>query len=50
MTSRGRPKKIFDINKAIELRQLGTGWRAIAKEMGVSYQTVRRYLKARGVD
>lgn len=41
----GRQKKSFDIAKAEGMRQAGKGWRTIAKEFGVSYQTIRRALQ-----
>lgn len=40
----GRKKKILDENKIIELRKLGQGYKKIAKEIGCSYQTIRRLL------
>ena len=40
----GRPKIKFDINKAIELRKQGLGYRVIGKAIGVNYQTIRRML------
>lgn len=40
----GRPVKNYDKEKAEELRRKGYGWRAIAKECGVSYQTIRKEL------
>jgi hypothetical protein len=41
----GRKRTPFDVNRAVALRSAGAGWRAIAKEVGVSYQTVRRESK-----
>src|SRR5438309_1559868 len=41
----GRKKSVWDIDKARELRLAGTGWREIAKQVGVSDQTVRRELR-----
>jgi DNA invertase Pin-like site-specific DNA recombinase len=38
----GRPKKHFDLQRAIMLHNQGKGWRTIGKEVGVSYQTIRR--------
>jgi DNA invertase Pin-like site-specific DNA recombinase len=38
----GRPRKIFDQGKAIELRNHGWSWRRIAKLTGASASTVRR--------
>src|SRR5262249_52259027 len=43
----GRKKTPWDITKARELRAAGKGWREIAKEVGVSYQTVRRELRGK---
>jgi DNA invertase Pin-like site-specific DNA recombinase len=43
----GRKKTPWDIAKARELRDAGKGWRSIAKEVGVSYQTVRRELQGK---
>ena len=40
----GRKKTIWDTAKARELRAAGKGQREIAKQVGVSYQTVRREL------
>src|SRR5258708_33273610 len=42
----GRKKTPWNIDHARELRAQGKGWRAIAKAVGVSYQTVRRELRA----
>ena len=42
----GRPRVGFDIGKALELKRRGWGVRRIAKEVGVSYGTVHRVLKA----
>ena len=41
----GRPKISIDIEKARKLRSKGNGWRTIAKELGVSHNTVRRALQ-----
>jgi hypothetical protein len=41
----GRKKTVWDTAKARELRAAGKGWRQIAKEVGVSYQSVRRELR-----
>lgn len=43
----GRHKIEFDVQKASELRRNGLGWRAIGKEMGLNYQTIRRALHNR---
>lgn len=45
----GRPAKSWDVDKAVELRRQGWGWRYIAKELGVGYQTVRRALQNRAI-
>ena len=42
----GRPRKGFDVAKAMALRAQGWGWRRVAKNVGVSYGTVRRTLLA----
>ena len=41
----GRPKARFDTALAIKLSKEGLGVRKIAKQVGVSYGTVHRYLK-----
>ena len=41
----GRPKKIFDRERVIELRQRGASIRAIAKRLGVGVGTVTRTLR-----
>jgi putative DNA-invertase from lambdoid prophage Rac len=38
----GRPKKVFRRDQAVKLRAGGMSWRAIAKEMGVPFATIRR--------
>lgn len=43
----GRPEKIVDLQAMQTLRAQGLGWRAIAKQTGVSYQTVKRRLQNR---
>jgi DNA invertase Pin-like site-specific DNA recombinase len=43
----GRKKKPWDVGTTRELRAAGKGWREIAKEVGVSYQTVRRELRGK---
>lgn len=45
----GRPRKAVDIAKARELRARGLGYRRIAKEVGVSYVTVRERLRNEGL-
>ncbi|OVE75996.1 hypothetical protein BVX97_02645 [bacterium E08(2017)] len=40
----GRPRVGFDATKAIKLHQQGLGVRRIAKQLGVSYSTVHRFL------
>ena len=45
----GRPRKDIDVEKAIELRKQGKGWRTIGLELGVSYQKVRRVLQNRAI-
>jgi hypothetical protein len=40
----GRKKTLWDVAKAVELREAGKGWREIAE---VSYQTVRRELRGK---
>lgn len=40
----GRKPKEYNMNKIIQLRDSGKGFRAIAKELGCSYQTIRRLL------
>ncbi len=41
----GRPRVGFDMVKALQLRSDGMSLRNIAKELGISYTSVRRYLK-----
>lgn len=41
----GRPRKVVDVKLVIELYDSGLGYRRIAEEIGVSYQTVRRVLQ-----
>lgn len=40
----GKKFKEFDKEKAVALRSEGKGYRTIANSLGISYQTVRRYL------
>jgi DNA invertase Pin-like site-specific DNA recombinase len=42
----GRPKKVFDRQRAADLAAGGLGMRAIAKQLGVGLATVSRELKA----
>ena len=42
----GRKRILWDVQKAKTLYAEGKGWRVISKEVGVSYQTVRRELRA----
>lgn len=42
----GRPKVAVDSQRALELKSRGLSARAIAKEMGISKDTVRRFLQA----
>ena len=37
----GRPRRVFDRAKALEMRQAGMSWRAIAAELGVPHMTIR---------
>jgi DNA invertase Pin-like site-specific DNA recombinase len=46
----GRPRKRIDLARARELRAQGFGYRRIAREVGVSYVTVRERLKKEGPD
>jgi site-specific DNA recombinase len=41
----GRKPKEYDIEKIFQLRASGKGYKAIGKEMGCSYQTIRRILQ-----
>jgi len=45
----GRPRRPVDMEKAHELRAKGLGYRKIAKELGVSHQTMFLRLKMEGV-
>jgi len=42
----GRPKKVFDRSRILELRQLGRSVRAIAKEMEISIATAHELISA----
>ena len=42
----GRPRKVFDRQKALRLRRKGLSIRAIAQELAVSHATVHRTLRA----
>ena len=44
----GRPREQLNMAKMRAMRSQGLGWRTIAREMRVSYQTVRRALKMSG--
>lgn len=39
----------WDLNKAVELRDKGTSWREIGRELGVSHETVRDYFVRKGL-
>lgn len=41
----GRKAKDYDTEKIIKLREKGLGYKSIAKEIGCSYQTIRRALQ-----
>jgi len=41
----GRPRKGFDVQRALELRQQGWGYRAVARELGVSPSTLHANLR-----
>ena len=43
----GRPKRIFNRERVIELRRQGASMRAIAKQLGVGVGTVTRTLRER---
>jgi DNA invertase Pin-like site-specific DNA recombinase len=43
----GRPAKVFDRVKALELRKQGTSWRAIGKALGVAQSSIRDALKTK---
>jgi len=45
----GRPTKRVNMDRAREMRSQGLGYRKIAKELGVSYVTVRSRLRNEGV-
>jgi DNA invertase Pin-like site-specific DNA recombinase len=45
----GRPRKAVDMDKAHKLRTQGLGYRKIAKELGVSHQTMFLRLRNEGV-
>lgn len=42
----GRPKKVFPRGRALELREQGMSWSAVASELGVPISTVRDALRA----
>lgn len=39
----------WDLSKAVELRDRGTSWREIGRELGVSHETVRDYFVRKGL-
>jgi len=45
----GRPKRVFDISVAIELRQQGKTVQEIAQHVGVSYSTAYNALRQVGI-
>jgi DNA invertase Pin-like site-specific DNA recombinase len=44
----GRPKKVFDRHKALELRAAGVTWRAIGAQLGIPFTTVRDACRVSG--
>ncbi len=38
----GRPRKLVDMRKIVQLRESGRSWRKIARQLGMSARTVRR--------
>lgn len=44
-TKWGRPERVFKRDLAAEMRSAGISWRAIAKELGVPFTTVRTAVK-----
>jgi DNA invertase Pin-like site-specific DNA recombinase len=48
-TRLGHPPKEIDMGRVRELRAQGRGYRRIAKELGVSHQTIRNRLRMDGV-
>ena len=46
----GRPKKVFRRDVAVQMRVSGKSWRAIAKELGVSFSTIREACLERRVE
>ena len=42
----GRPRRGFDLGRALELRSQGLGYKQVAKALGVPRTTLFRYLKA----
>lgn len=45
----GRPKRVFRRDQAVEMRESGMSWRAIAAEMGVPVGTIRSAIGVRKV-
>lgn len=41
----GRPQKIIDLDRAMQLRATGLGWRSIARELGCNFVTLRRRVR-----
>jgi len=41
----GRPKRVFDRQQAMDLRETGEGWDKIAAKLGVSVSTLWRHVK-----
>jgi len=44
----GRPRRVFDLGRALELRQQGLSFPKIAQELGVGLGTVVRSIRAQG--
>ena len=43
----GRPRRVLDRQKVVELRDLGYSWRQIARRFGVGATTIRRVFESR---
>jgi DNA invertase Pin-like site-specific DNA recombinase len=41
----GRPKRVFRMDRAVELRDQGLSWRAIGAELDVSFMTAKRLVE-----